>query len=395
MIYTSIQDLLDTDIELPPPDLTVSGVGEEIQASDQTATDMYESIFAGITHYDLSRAVLEIQSGSSIEHAAALAGYVDVQTASPTNGVALFGLGKASVDGANVWGINTLLQDADTRAISAGVNRKLVNELDFNVMSPNTEVIGLSVGGNSLSQPTTANAFIANVLGTGITWGSAFWSIDGAADNAFIAGAAAAAGTDIDSQPFLLQYLDGAGTKQTVTLLVDAFGGTGFITLSGSGTELFKLSAMDLLLDDTRGIVIDGTTILTRNNVGNVVTLAAPTGENIALAINGGNEFIVNAANVLVKDGINMPFGTTTGTKIATAANQKMGKWGVTPIVQPANANQAALTNSTGGAYDGTLQAIAGSGADAAINNNFTDLFTLLDEIRNVLVTTGEMKGSA
>lgn len=62
---------------------------------------------------------------------------------------------------------------------------------------------------------------------------------------------------------------------------------------------------------------------------------------------------------------------------------------------QQAGANQAALTNSTGGSYDGTLAAISGSGDDTNINNNFTDLHTLLDEIRTALVTHGMIKGSA
>ena len=72
-----------------------------------------------------------------------------------------------------------------------------------------------------------------------------------------------------------------------------------------------------------------------------------------------------------------------------------MSFWNATPIIQPAGANQAALTNNTGGSYDGTLAAISGSGDDANINNNFTDLHTLLNEIRTALVNVGLIKGSA
>jgi hypothetical protein len=72
-----------------------------------------------------------------------------------------------------------------------------------------------------------------------------------------------------------------------------------------------------------------------------------------------------------------------------------VGFFGATPVVQPAGANQAALTNNTGGAYDGTLGAVSGSGADNTINANFTDLHTLLDEIRTALVNVGVMKGGA
>lgn len=72
-----------------------------------------------------------------------------------------------------------------------------------------------------------------------------------------------------------------------------------------------------------------------------------------------------------------------------------VGFWGTTPIVQPSSANQAALTNSTGGGSNGDLQSITGTSDDAGINNNFTELFVKLNEIRNVLVNTGLMKGSA
>jgi hypothetical protein len=87
--------------------------------------------------------------------------------------------------------------------------------------------------------------------------------------------------------------------------------------------------------------------------------------------------------------------GTGAGTKIATATSQKLGFYNATPIVQPAAANQAALTNSTGGTADGTLAAVSGTGDDTDINNNFTELHVLLNEIRTALVNLGLIKGAA
>ena len=87
--------------------------------------------------------------------------------------------------------------------------------------------------------------------------------------------------------------------------------------------------------------------------------------------------------------------GTGAGTKIGTSASQKLGFFDKTPVVQPAAANQAALTNSTGGTADGTLAAVSGTGDDADINNNFTELHTLLNEIRTALVNLGLIKGAA
>lgn len=45
-------------------------------------------------------------------------------------------------------------------------------------------------------------------------------------------------------------------------------------------------------------------------------------------------------------DAQNLIFNTTTGTKIGTATTQKLGFWNVTPIVQPASANQVAVTTT-------------------------------------------------
>ena len=39
---------------------------------------------------------------------------------------------------------------------------------------------------------------------------------------------------------------------------------------------------------------------------------------------------------VALTDGINIPVGTTTGTKIGTSATQKLAFFNATPIVQPA-----------------------------------------------------------
>jgi hypothetical protein len=96
-----------------------------------------------------------------------------------------------------------------------------------------------------------------------------------------------------------------------------------------------------------------------------------------------------------IADAGNVSVGTTTGTKIGTSTSQRLGFYNATPIVQPSGANQAALTNSTGGTADGTLSAVSGTGDDADINNNFTELHRLVSEIRTALVNLGLMKGAA
>jgi len=91
----------------------------------------------------------------------------------------------------------------------------------------------------------------------------------------------------------------------------------------------------------------------------------------------------------------NIETSTSIGTKIGTDTTQKIGFWNTTPVVQPASANQGALTNSTGGTYDGTIQDVTASYSQTILNNNFTDIYTLLNEIRSALVAEGLIKGSA
>jgi len=107
------------------------------------------------------------------------------------------------------------------------------------------------------------------------------------------------------------------------------------------------------------------------------------------------------SGGITLSDAVHLVLGTATGSIIAATTAQKLGFWGKTPIVQPAAALQAALVNSTGGGQDGTLQNVTGAGSlaaaasGAACNNNFTDIYALLTEIRTALVNAGLMKGSA
>lgn len=87
---------------------------------------------------------------------------------------------------------------------------------------------------------------------------------------------------------------------------------------------------------------------------------------------------------------------TTTGFLIGSAADQAIGFWGVTPVVQQ---TIAALTDSSGGATaDGTIGAItSGTPADlaaqAAINTQLRDavkeLATQVNLLRTKLITNG------
>lgn len=68
-----------------------------------------------------------------------------------------------------------------------------------------------------------------------------------------------------------------------------------------------------------------------------------------------------------------------------TGTGSKAAFFGVTPIVQPSGANQAALTLTTGST----------GGVGFTTTTNFSAFVAQVQEIRNVLVNLGLMKGSA
>lgn len=102
-----------------------------------------------------------------------------------------------------------------------------------------------------------------------------------------------------------------------------------------------------------------------------------------------------SSGHVVFADAKNVILNSTTGTKIGTAATQKLGFWGVAPIVQPSSANQAALVDSTTGSADGTVVDVGAVFSQSAINNNFADVIRLVNQLRADLVASGGIKGSA
>lgn len=111
-----------------------------------------------------------------------------------------------------------------------------------------------------------------------------------------------------------------------------------------------------------------------------------------------------------LEDGANIAVGATTGTEIGTAASQKLGFFGATPVVQPADGNQAdqgAMT--TVGSNTGTSAAGLSLIGDTAMGDEsgaiMNDLVALQEdivaldlvvtEIRTALVNLGLIKGSA
>ena len=264
--HAMIGNLLSIGVSAPALTHTGGKDSFTVRYGSETPNSIYNAISPAIEHFDALNGVTQIAAGSTIGHATGVAGYVINNDSSPSNGVGLFGCGIAAVNGAHVWGINTLLQDAPTRAVGTGTGRILVNELDFNVMNPATELIGLSIGGNSLAQPTVADGFVCNVLGTGFKWVTAFNSQDAAATYAFNAGMVATSGASVNSQKILWQYTTSGSVKQNAHIQVES---GGYLAFGGSIPLLgFSFQSANILLDSGRGCVIGGNVVISDRKTG-------------------------------------------------------------------------------------------------------------------------------
>lgn len=102
---------------------------------------------------------------------------------------------------------------------------------------------------------------------------------------------------------------------------------------------------------------------------------------NVGGAAGDGVWGVTSTGVLSAGDGYNMSFGTTTGTKIGTAVSQKIGFFNATPVVQPASADQAAVS--------------AISGGESPTEAEHNALITLVLSLRTALVNLGLIKGSA
>jgi hypothetical protein len=126
----------------------------------------------------------------------------------------------------------------------------------------------------------------------------------------------------------------GVYVKQDGTLAT--YAGVGSFALAASGTKV-------LYLDLTAGGALTAAT-------------AFPTTAHVRLAsVVAGSSTITSITDARVAyrvcgttaDGVNLAFGTTTGTQIGTASTQKLGFFGATPVVRPSVPAATAGTSYT------------------------------------------------
>lgn len=235
-----------------------------------SAKEIYGAIYPNVASFDVSASLLKIPNGSTIENVTAVAGYFKNDNAqAPSNAVGLFGCGMVTANNGAGWGINTLLQDSAVREAGTGTGRILIGaELDFNVMNPGTQVIGVSVGGNSLAQPANASAYVCNTLSqsSGYRWTTGFASFDGAATYAFSAGMSSVSGANVDSQPVIFQYTNSAGAKQNAQISIV---GGGYLQFTGSiPLKGYSFKFADVLIDSGKHLIVNGYPVVSDRRTG-------------------------------------------------------------------------------------------------------------------------------
>lgn len=89
--------------------------------------------------------------------------------------------------------------------------------------------------------------------------------------------------------------------------------------------------------------------------------------------------------------------GRPAGQLLGQSATDKVGFWGVTPVVQPSGANQGAITDSSGGTANLStgVAALTGTYNSTILANALATIIAHQTAVRTALVAAGIMKGSA
>ena len=285
------------------------------------------------TTYDALRAVAHVPDSTSVNLTNGIGAYVISEVATnpatgfPT-GNGLFATVIANATNAKVWGVNTLLTDTITGAVSAGTGKSLNNEFDFNVTSPSTTVLGLQLAGSSLAQPASAIGIAlqpldAPLFGTVARWTVFLSSTEGATNTFASVGAKQHTGASIKSQDINLNFKTSTGADAAVVLLgaeagglevfsdnalsraVTITGGSGRFSVDDGGG--FTINNRIVLQGTGANFGVGASTGFTTQTYGNAASATAILGASIALntlpvsAGGGGLAVCVDAAGVLYK----------------------------------------------------------------------------------------------
>lgn len=83
------------------------------------------------------------------------------------------------------------------------------------------------------------------------------------------------------------------------------------------------------------------------------------------------------------------------GVLVGETSSEKVGFFGATPVDQPADAEEAALTDNSGGTASDTIAAIGATYDQDEVRNAVASLAEKVNRLRTDLVELGLIKGSA
>jgi hypothetical protein len=226
---------------------TADGSKVSVQNGTKTASQIYSPFAAGgAIQYDTARFVAEFNSGTTAQNITGVSGYVYANAASGSypngkNAVAVYGLGVAAVQGAQVWGANFVASDAATNDTSSFTPNSTTHvygvEIDVTAQGAST-VAGLLMSLQGSGNPTVAIA-LEIISPNPNKWGYGLVTHDGAVTTGAVFGSLLASGTNIASQKVAFNYFDSGATSRNLTLQASQFGSLDIGT--SNGTDVFRL----------------------------------------------------------------------------------------------------------------------------------------------------------
>jgi len=112
---------------------------------------------------------------------------------------------------------------------------------------------------------------------------------------------------------------------------------------------------------------------------------------DVTIAVSGNLD---SGGNITMAEAKNIVLGTTTGTKIATGEDQKLGFFNVTPVIRPSAFTQTyATADKTFSAYTANDQSAAYTGSVVDSEAKLTDINLLRVAYENLRAFTEDMAG--
>jgi hypothetical protein len=378
---------------------------DTVQIGNDTNTDAVESYVASGGSYtwdeDTDEIALLDTSGLTLSPAGATTSATGTLKL-PQNGSVWCICASGPADAAMIAGNNPDLEIGDAAWVT--VKFDSTSGYEFDVSS--NKLAAFSTTDFRLFDPTDATQYVA----VGHT--SIYGSKD--LDSAFVIGVVTATGTD-DGQDINIITASAPAGQTPGDLIVTLGNDTtptvwASFTVETSAGNLWNLGTGGMTIydhaDSAAYVTVEHDAVLfSKGNTGGVtidmedVTAAADgnelliTGSGCPYGNNPGDVILrtsVTATNningsILLQDSDAHDVVEVSGD----GSNGQIGFLGATPASQ--RSDTGAITDSTGGAVDGTLAAISGSGDDTNINNNFADLADRVNDIRDLLRTFGLM----